>query len=469
MGVLSRTIDDLAARAELRSDHRYRFIIKIVFVFCLLTLPLWMSALFFSSPWDYAYLASMLWVPLMLVVCALGFNRVSHGDSYLRDLLGAATLARLAFTGLYIWMGFYLYDAGVDAFHYWTMGKRIINSYSFIGWAAFAPPYWSSNLINNLCGLIMMVTRDALPALFLMFALAALWGGYFFYRAFEVSFPQGDKKAFGLLAVLLPSILFWSSAIGKDALAQLFIGIACYGYSKWSRNPKGSAAAICIFGIGGMLAVRPHIAAMLAVAMAMPYTLGRTHEGWMGKSAKIVILPLVLASTFMLVRQAGKFVGVESGDTQTDIKRADALTKETQIGGSAFNEGGTLPVRLAEAPFMMFRPFPWEIRNVTTAVSSVEAGGLLIFCWRRRREFREVARQWRRPYVGFLMGYTVLFSIAFAAATSNFGILVRQRIMMVPIFLMLFCAVKARTRYPAGRRVRGNPWLRAPAPRAERV
>jgi hypothetical protein len=32
-----------------------------------------------------------------------------------------------------------------------------------------------------------------------------------------------------------------------------------------------------------------------------------------------------------------------------------------------------------------------------------------------------------------------VFSVAFAATTSNFGILVRERIMMVPLLLMLFC------------------------------
>ncbi len=464
-----RTIYDLTSPAELRANSSYELFLKIITVLCLFTLPLWMSALFFSSPWDYAYLASMLWVPLILILCLLGLSRAWRKDPYLRRLFGAGILARLMFTSLYIWMGFHLFNAGVDAFHYWTVGKSLVNNYSFVGIAAFKPPYWSTNLINNICGVLMLVTSDALPALFLLFALAALWGGYFFYRAFEGSFPQGDKRLFGIFVILLPSMLFWSSAIGKDALAQLFVGVSSYGYAKWCRKSNTSAALTCLLGIGGMLAVRPHIAAMLALAMVMPYVFGRSHAGWMSKSVKIVILPFVIAATFLLVRQAGEFVGVESGDAQTSINRADALTKDTQIGGSSFNEGGSLPVRLAEAPFLMFRPFPWEARNVTSAVSSLEATGLLIFCWLRRREFVKIVRQWRDSYIGFLLVYIAIFSFAFAAATSNFGILVRQRIMLLPLFLMLFCAVRPRTENVATLRARGNPWLRVPAPRPRGV
>jgi hypothetical protein len=36
--------------------------------------------------------------------------------------------------------------------------------------------------------------------------------------------------------------------------------------------------------------------------------------------------------------------------------------------------------------------------------------------------------------------YSVVFSITFGGAISNFGILLRQRIMMTPLVLMLICA-----------------------------
>jgi hypothetical protein len=74
------------------------------------------------------------------------------------------------------------------------------------------------------------------------------------------------------------------------------------------------------------------------------------------------------------------------------------------------------------------------------AVAAVEALGLLWFAWKRRRSFLAALRRWREPFITFILMYSLLFSVAFAAATSNFGILVRERIMMVPLLLMLFCA-----------------------------
>jgi hypothetical protein len=279
-----------------------------------------------------------------------------------------------------------------------------------------------------------------LPTLFITFALTALWGSYFFYRAFTIAFPQGDRWLFGLLVTLLPSILYWSSPLGKDALAQLFIGIAYYGFAKFNRKHNGLSGLICILGILGMLAVRPHIAPMLAMGVVMPYAFGKTRGGSMNMAVKILLVPLFIAGTYFLATEAVRFVGLKSDTVAGGMQQADVLTKNTQTGGSSFNEGASLPVRLAESPFLLFRPFPWEIHSSVAAAASVESTALLLLCWRRRRIVWTILRQWREPYVGFILIYCLEFSVAYSAATGNFGILVRERIMMLPFALMLLCA-----------------------------
>ena len=77
-------------------------------------------------------------------------------------------------------------------------------------------------LINNICGLAALLIGDALPTLFIAFSLVSLAGGYLYYRAFMIAFPDGDRLLFGLLVILSPSLLFWSSFIGKDSLIQYF-------------------------------------------------------------------------------------------------------------------------------------------------------------------------------------------------------------------------------------------------------
>ncbi|HEY4930148.1 MAG TPA: hypothetical protein VII23_01145 [Terriglobales bacterium] len=375
-----------------------------------------------------------------LVVRLVALGWLGRGDPFLKQLLSAGILARLAAVSLYIWIGVFVYDTSVDAFHYWSVGLQRANEFSMSGWSAFQPPFWSTNLINNICGFIMLATGNTLPALFVIFALAALWGGYFFYRAFCIAFPAGDTALYGMLALLLPSNLFWSSAIGKDALAQLFIGLAAFGFAKVCRRLESRSILTCAIGTAGVLAVRPHIAAMLAVAFTLPFALGKSLGGWKNLAAKIVLVPLLIGVSLMLISQAGEFVGMEAADSQSGIEIVNKLTKSTQIGGSAFNADQPLLLRVAESPFLMFRPFPWEVSGGMAAVASVEALGLLWFAWKRRRRVTVALRNWREPFVAFILIYSLIFSVAFAAATSNFGILVRERIMMVPLLLMLFCA-----------------------------
>ncbi len=425
--------------AENVARRRYGLTVRLIALGCILSSPVWLWALFFSAAQD-VYAPSLIVVPLVVLGCVVTFMPLWRGNPYLKQLLSTGILARLAAVSLYIWIGVFVYDTSVDSFHYWSVGRQRVADFSVVGWSTFQPPFWNTNLINNICGFVMLAIGDTLPGLFVLFTLAALWGGYLFYRAFCIAFPTGDIALYGMLALLLPSNLFWSSAIGKDALAQLFIGLAAFGFAKVCQRLETRSILTCAMGTAGVLAVRPHIAAMLGVAFTLPFALGKSRGGWKNLAAKIVLVPILVGASLLLISQASEFVGLETADSQSSIETVDRLTKSTQIGGSAFNADQSLPMRIAESPFLMFRPFPWEVSGGMSAVASVEALGLLWFAWKRRRRMLAALRNWREPFVAFILVYSLIFSVAFAAATSNFGILVRERIMMVPLLLMLFCA-----------------------------
>jgi hypothetical protein len=446
---VTRTFD-VTQLQEMRAWARYFNIAKLAAFVGILCAPFALWGLFWTSPRDYPFLSSMLFVPLVIYGCVTLSSRVWRRDRFIKLLFGAGIAVRLAATGAYVWLGFFVYNVAVDAFHYWTIGLTLANEFSGIGWAAFQPPWSSTNLICNICGIITLATGNAMPTLFVIFALAALWGGYFFYRAFCIAFPEGNRGLYGVLVVLTPSIVYWSSAIGKDALAQLFIGISAYGFARAVRRMSARAIMICAIGIAGATASRPHVGAMLAIGMLLPFTLGRTRGGWVTVSAKVVLVPILVASTYLTVRQAQSFVGVESTDFRSSVDRLREQSQSTQTGGSTYNEGESLPRRVIQGPFLAFRPFLWEAHSAMAGVAALEGLALLVFAWCKRMDFWALVRRWRDPYVLFILVYSLEFAVIFAAATSNFGILVRQRIMMVPVFLMLFCA-----KLPASRAVAG--------------
>jgi hypothetical protein len=440
MSLATNRTFDVSQLQQLRAWSRYRGIAKLVTCLGVVCMPFALWALFWTAPNVYPSQSSMLVVPLVVCGCVMLLNRVWRRDKFLKLLLGAGITMRFVAAGAFIWLGFFVYQSTVDAFHYWSAGLTLADKFSGLGWAVFQPPWSSTNLICNICGIITLITGNALPALFVIFALVAFWGGYFFYRAFCIAFPAGNRGLYGLLVLLLPSIVYWSSAIGKDALAQLFIGVSAYGFARVVRRLNALAILICVSGLVGTALARPHVAAMLATSMLLPFTLGRTGGGWMAMSAKVLLVPILAGATLLMVSQAQSFVGVESSDFKGGVDRVFLESKYTQTGGSQYNEGRSLPRRLIESPFLVFRPFPWEAHNVQAAVAALEGLGLALLAWRKRREIWALTQHWRDPYVQFVLLFVLVFSAIFAVATSNFGILVRERIMLLPIFLMLFCA-----------------------------
>jgi hypothetical protein len=472
MGIpATRAIHEPIEAIPPRNVARYVIVIKLVAVVSIVTSPFWLGALFFTSPRDYSYASSLICVPLMAIVSAVAVAHFTQSDPYFRRLLLAGLVAHMAASSLFLWVGLTIYGGVVDAFHYWTVGLQLAETYRIIGWSAFQPPYFSTNLINNICGIASLLTGDALPTLFIAFALVSLAGGYLFYRAFTIAFPDGDRWLFGLLVVLSPSLLFWSSFVGKDALIQYSIALTCFGFSRLTQRPGPRAALLCAIGLAGTLAVRAHVAAMLAIAMTFPYAVGRSRVGRANIAARIILVPALLGGTYLLISQAGSLLGLDSDNSKGFSQEADSVTRTSQIGGSAFNEGTSLPVRIAESPFLLFRPFPWEMHNAMALAPAAESVGVMLLCWYRRRELWSTLRRWRDPYVGFLLVYSVVFLITFGGAISNFGILLRQRIMVTPLVFMLICAKQKLPDRDAPRAFGKSTWLAPTAgvPRSDRI
>jgi hypothetical protein len=436
----ARIIDDRMGAVPASRVARYLIFARLVTVTAIVTSPLWLAALFFTGPEVYSASSSLICVPLLIIVGMVGVAYFTQREPYLRRLMLAGLVAHMAASAVFIWVGFVIYEGTSDAFHYWTIGLQEAEDFKVLGWAVFQGPYWSTNLINNICGVATLVIGDALPTLFIAFTMISLAGAYLFYRAFAIAFPNGDRWLFGLLVVLSPSLLFWASFLGKDALIQYFIALACFGFARviQAHSPRG--ALLCAIGVGGTLLIRAHIAVMLAIAITFSYATGKSKARGPSKATRIVLIPVLVVGTYLLIRNAGSMINLDNENSMNVLQEANTLTRYSQVGGSSFNHGSSLPVRILESPFLLIRPFPWEMHNLMAVAPTLESMGWIWLCWLRRRQIWSTLRDWRHPYITFLLGYTAVFVITFGGAISNFGILLRQRIMVVPFVLMLICS-----------------------------
>lgn len=307
----------------------------------------------------------------------------------------------------------------------------------------------SGTLNLRVClGLIYTVTGSSLIVGALVFSLLSFTGLVLCVKAFRVAEPGGDHARYARLVLLLPSMLFWPSTIGKDAWMLLGIGITVYGAARLYQRNFGGFLLI-VAGSATLALIRPHIALVAFGAAAVGLLFRRSDQARrkrlnvLGKL--LLLVPLGFAS-LMLLTSAQSFLQVDELSLDSVQAAGAQVGERSDTGGSAF-----APVPVAnpvDLPWafvtVLFRPFPFEVSNALSFGIAMEGLFLLVFtvmAWRRiLTGLRTVLR---RPFLVMCGVYTLAFVVAFSNI-ANFGILARQRVQVFPFFLAFLAAVPSR-------------------------
>lgn len=274
---------------------------------------------------------------------------------------------------------------------------------------------------------------------FFIFSWLNFVGCYLFYRAFRIGYPDGDGRRYAWIVLFLPSLLFWPSSLGKEGWMVLAIGLGCYGLARAITSlPLGYLTLTA--GVAGMLLVRPHLALIFLPAAIIAFVMRRTRPGMRRRPIGRILGIVVLAVTLLVVvSKAQSYFHITSLDVQSVTKQLQTTRIQTDEGNSAFNPpNAQSPVGFPEAVVtVLFRPFPFEAHGLTVLVSSMEGILLIGLTIQSRRRLARLPRILRRnPYVVFCLLYSALFIFAFSNF-SNFGILARERVQMLPLYLAL--------------------------------
>jgi hypothetical protein len=382
-------------------------------------------------------------VPALVLINAFLIDRVSRQDEMLARLLSIAFLAKLAAAGVFLFLIKHVMEGG-DTLAYHEYGSRIASDFLVTrDWASFTVSRTGmanrggTLFICDLTGLLYLVTGPSISTGIVVFSTIAFWGQYIAYRAFVLASPRGEHRRAALLLLLFPSNLFWTATIGKDAIIGFSICLTAYGFARLLYMPGMRAYAYMAIGMLGAYLVRPHIAAMLALALTPAYVFGGNRRGPFGVAVKIATVPLLAYGSVLLLMGAQKFLNAEN--LSKALVAANTVTRETNLGHSALGTVGLFG-RVAAAPFLLFRPFPWEINNFQAAVACAETFLLLRLLWIFRAGLKATFLRWRTDsFLLFIFLYVIQFSLIVGATFSNLGLIARQRVMMLPFFLMLPC------------------------------
>ena len=255
------------------------------------------------------------------------------------------------------------------------------------------------------------------------------FGGLLFYgRAFQRAYPWVRPERYLVFVLLWPSLWFWPSSVGKEAVILLALGLTAAGHVGDGRRPNWWLLAA---GIGLAFAVRPHVAAVLTVSAALSsWFLAQRKGGSLPRTILVALLALVV--TVGALQRLGVDADV---DSVQDFMQQRAQMTSTGRSEIEVSSGGWSSVPLAFVNILM-RPFPWEAHHALAMVSSLEMVALWFLVWRRRKNLWQALRQWNRNrFLSFALIFTFFYVLMIGLVFFNLGIIARQRGQVLAFFL----------------------------------
>ena len=335
------------------------------------------------------------------------------------------------------------YEGVGDATLYDQVGRELA-----LAWAGKGPDptligIKETNFVKWFTGLVYYAFGANQIAGYFVFGLLALVGSYLWYRATVDAVPMMDKRVYLFLVLFAPSIAFWPSSIGKEALMQLGIGAMALGTSYLMRQDLLKGLAFGLAGGWWLYTVRPHLLALVTIATGLAYLAGRVkprdaaHGNVLIRSLGLLVIALLVG---FAIGQGTQFLGIKDLSVSSVETTLDNQSKGTAKGGSSFDNGGDYlsPVNLPRgAVTVLLRPFPWETGTPFQLLASLESAVVIVFILFRLGSLKNALLRARTsPFLLYCWILTILYSATFAAF-SNFGLLVRQRSLVLPAFYVL--------------------------------
>lgn len=358
-------------------------------------------------------------------------------------MLGA--LARYYFTYIaYVSVG--------DAEEYDAFGRYLMPYYRSFDFSPDVGQIPGTGFLKMITGIYYSIAGSSKLGGFIVFSWLGFIGLLLCWRAFKRAVPSGDSKRYGLLVLFLPSLLYWSSALGKDAWALFGLGVCAYGTARFMTRKPASGMLILAAGLTAVVLVRPHVALTVGSGLVLAALLYKSQrKSPLNPIFRVMTMAILLVVMLVLISQTEQFLGVETLNQETvNSELANAEGRTTEAGSTFSPVTVNTPLDLPLATFtVLFRPMPWETHNSQTLVTAVESMFLIILTVRGWRRLRSIPRCIRKePYIAYSLGIMLTFVYAFSSF-SNFGILARQRCQVLPFFLVLICLEQYKPKDPA--------------------
>lgn len=335
-------------------------------------------------------------------------------------------------------MLFYEQHYGLDAYGYYDYGAW---GHHHNIWPVFGN---GTLTMLHFSVLAALFTGTSYHAMKLAYSFVALFGCYWFYRAACHYLDRRDARVLYFIC-FIPSVLFWSSILGKDPVAFFGTGLYAFGVVAWLRTQRLRYCVPLVLGVAIAMFIREWYGFVMIAPVLIVFGLRMPRLG-----QRIFALLCSLAAIYESFKIFRRQFALNS--IHRTVLVASTMIKNLSYGGSAdrFQGFHTTLGMLKFLPWGIFtalyRPLPWDIRNPMMVLNAFEGSALLLlsisaFKYMKFRDLRDPVILWAWLFIGC---WAVLYGIG---GYGNLGMLVRERLQIMPVFAMfvtLFGWPKAR-------------------------
>tara|TARA_B100000989_G_scaffold263832_1_gene215939 strand:- start:8715 stop:9839 length:1125 start_codon:yes stop_codon:yes gene_type:complete len=285
---------------------------------------------------------------------------------------------------------------------------------------------FGSPFIQSFIKLIVLNLKLTLLPLFLFFNIIGSLGLIFIYNAFKkISNKNYIEKLIIVFICFLPSIYFWSSAVGKEPFTYLATGLLLNSFTKNKIKFLYIATAFLL-----LLTVRPFMAGFLVIAVA---------TGLLIKPNRYIFITLPFITIFSLSflyyvfsylkrLNIPVFNNFESFLYFINKRKSDTFSNAfTDMTNEGF---------LYHFFSYIFRPLPFERFDFLSILSGFENIILILITFICLKKVN-IKKIYDNNQI-ILLIYSIVSCFFLVIATYNLGVAIRQKwFFLIPLFFIL--------------------------------
>ena len=366
----------------------------------------------------------------------------SEGDEWLARALMFCLLLHLICAPLQIWVVDHLYQGIADYTRYDSQGAVLANGFRHFDFSlgpANLRGIVSDGSVSIVTGVVFAITGVNQAGGFLVFSFLSFIGIVFFYRAFTITFSGAGNRRYGYLIFFLPTLLFWTSDVSKEALMMFLLGMTAYGCARILAHLRGGYMMVVAASAGGAF-IRPNETVLalagFTVAMLVRPASPTAKFGGARRTGSLIFMGVLVG--------AGVFVTLHFLPGLNGSVNLAQINKNNQGPGSGFGSSG---VAYSSSPIyypkdvwvVLFDPLPINAHGGGQLFAAAQNSVLVVVVLASLRQLRILPRvAFARPYVMMCVLYTAAFCYFFAAL-GNQGLITREATDVLPFFLVPLC------------------------------